>query len=76
MSWPKNPTTEVEFVAAIERCRKYQERMENEQAEAIVNRDGETCVNAIGRKANQALFQRRKFQKQLDDLRTRTTETP
>lgn len=66
------PTSEADLIKRIENLRKNQTRLEDLQAKAIVDGEDERVINGLGHSANQALFKRRKFQKQLNDLRGRT----
>lgn len=68
----KRDDTEAGLIARIEKLRLRQERAEAEEVECL--RVGQlTAANANCRKATQALFNRRKLQKQLDDMRARVS---
>lgn len=63
--------SEADLVKRIENLRKSQTRLEDQQAQAIEDGEDEKVINGLGRSASQALWKRRKFQKQLNDLRGR-----
>ena len=65
--------TEADLVRRIEALRVKQERAEADEAEALVGGGDETQLNALQRRTTQLLWNRRKLQKQLNDLRARAT---
>ena len=64
-----NTLDEATLVRRIEDLRTRQDRAENDEVTAILDGANENQLRGIRRRANQALWNRRKLQKQLDDLR-------
>lgn len=62
-------STEADLVRRIEALRVKQERAENDEVEAILGGANERQLAGIRRRANQALWNRRKLQKELNELR-------
>ena len=62
-------STEADLVRRIEALRVKQERAENDEVEAMLGGANERQLAGIRRRANQALWTRRKLTKELNELR-------